>query len=64
MLKEAGDIRNTVALISQLIQCSHLMYTEVARVLPSSVTQGQPQIIFDPDDLPDYLFIPYDYGQI
>ena len=31
------------------------MYAEVAWVLASSGTQVQPQIILDPDYLPDYL---------
>ena len=37
------------------------MYAEVAWVLASSGTQVQPQIILDPDYLPDYHFISYDY---
>ena len=37
------------------IQCLHLMYAEVAWVLVSSGTQVQPQIIIDPDYLPDYF---------
>ena len=43
------------------IQCLHLMYAEVAWVLVSSETQVQPQIILDPDYLPDYLSNSYDY---
>ena len=43
------------------IQCLHLMYAEVAWVLVSSGTQVQPQVILDPDYLPDYLFVSYDY---
>ena len=35
---------------------------EVAWVLLSSGTQVQPQIILDPDYLPDYLPVSYDYG--
>ena len=46
----------------QHIQCLHLMYAEVAWVLVSSGTQVQPQIILDPDYLPDYLSISYDYA--
>ena len=38
------------------------MYAEVAWVLASSGTQVQPQIILDPDYLPDYLSLSYDYG--
>ena len=37
------------------------MYAEVAWVLVSSGTQAQPQIILDPDYLPDYLSVSYDY---
>ena len=37
------------------------MYAEVAWVLVSSGTQVQPQVIFDPDYLPDYLSVSYDY---
>ena len=37
------------------------MYAEVARVLVSSGTQVQPQTILDPDYLPDYLSVSYDY---
>ena len=37
------------------------MYAEVAWVLVSSGTQVQPQIIPDPDYLPDYLSVSYDY---
>ena len=43
------------------IQCLHLMYAEIAWVLVSSRTQIQPQVILDPDYLPDYLSISYDY---
>ena len=46
----------------QHIQCLHMMYAEVAWVLVSSGTQVQPQIIPDPDYLPDYLSVSYDYG--
>ena len=38
------------------------MTSEVAWVLVSSGTQVQPQIILDPDYLPDYLSVSYDYG--
>ena len=46
---------------NQHIQCLHLMYAEVAWELVSSGTQVQPQVIFDPDYLPDYLSVSYDY---
>ena len=36
------------------------MYAEVAWVLVSSGTQVQPQVILDPDYLPDYLSVSYD----
>ena len=36
------------------------MTSEVAWVLVSSGTQVQPQIILDPDYLPDYLSVSYD----
>ena len=39
------------------------MYAEVSWVLVSSGTQGQPQIIIDPDYLPDYLSVSYDYTE-
>ena len=38
------------------------MYAEIAWVLVFSGTQVQPQIILDPDYLPDYLSVSYDYG--
>ena len=37
------------------------MYAEVPWVLASSRTQVQPQITFNPDYLPDYLSVSYDY---
>ena len=37
-----------------------LMSSEVAWVLVSSKTQVQPQIILDPDYLPNYLSVSYD----
>ena len=61
MLQEAGQIKNTIALFFQDIQCLHLMNSEVVWVLISSGTQVQPQIILDPDYLPDYLSVSYDY---
>ena len=48
----------------QDIQCLHVMYAEVAWVLVSSRTQVQPQVILDPDYLPDYLPVSYDYDNI
>ena len=38
------------------------MYAEVAWVQVSLGTQGHPQIVLDPDYLPDYLSVSYDYG--
>ena len=38
------------------------MNSEVALVLVSSGTQVKPQIILDPEYLPDYLSISYDYA--
>ena len=61
MLQEAGHIKNTNVLIFRHIQCLHLIYAEVAWVLVSSRTQAQSKIIFDPDYLPDYLSVSYDY---
>ena len=43
------------------IQCLHLIYVEIGWVLVSSVTQVQPKAILDPDYLPDYLFVSYEY---
>ena len=40
------------------------MYAEVAWVLVSLGTKVQPQIMPDPDYLPDYLSISYDYDNI
>ena len=45
-------------------QCLHLMYAEVAWVPVSSGTQVQLQIILNPDYLPEYLSISYDYNII
>ena len=39
------------------------MYSEVIWVLLSLETPFQPQIILDPDYLPDYLAASYDYGK-
>ena len=38
------------------------MYAKVAWVLESSGTPVQSQIIVDPDYLPDYLSVSFDYG--
>ena len=44
------------------IQCLQLMYSEVVWILESLGTQVQPQIILNPDCLPeDYLSISFDY---
>ena len=63
MLQEADQIKNTVALILWHIQCLHLMYSEVAWVLISLGTLVQSQIILNPDYLPDYLSISFNYGK-
>ena len=42
----------------------HLMYAEVAWVLVYSGTQVQSKIILDPDYLPDYPSVSYDFGHI
>ena len=58
MLQKALIIKNTVVLTIlafRHIKCLHLMYAEVAWV---------PQVILDPDYLPDYLSVSYDYGWI
>ena len=52
-----SHINNTVVLTIltfQHIQSLHLMYADVAWVLLSSRTQVQPQIILNPDYLPDH----------
>ena len=46
-LHEVGHIRNTVVL--------HFTYSDVAWVLVFSETQVQPQVILNPDHLPDYI---------
>ena len=59
-----SHIKNTVVLTIltfRQIQCLHLMYIEIAWVLVSSGTQVQPQVILNPDYLPDYLPVSYDY---
>ena len=62
MLQEAGHIKNTVVLIFRHIQRLRLINSKVAWLLVSLRTQVQPQVILDPDYLPDYLFIFYDYA--
>ena len=64
MLQEAGHIKNTVVLIFWHIHCIHLMNSEVAWALVSSGTQVQSQLILDPDYLPDYYSVSYDYGKL
>ena len=57
-------VKKTVVLTNltlRHIQCLHLMYAEVAWVLESSGTQVQPQVILNPDYLPDCLSVFYDY---
>ena len=57
-------MKNKVALTIltfQHIQCIHLMHFEVAWVLVPLGTQVQQQIILDPDYLPKYLSVSYDY---
>ena len=55
MLQESDHIKN------ELVQCLHLMYSELAWVPISLGSQVQPQIILNPDYLPDYFSVPYDY---
>ena len=62
MLQEAGHIKNTVAFIFPHTHCLHLMYSEVAWVLVFLGTQVHPQLILDPDYLPDYPFAFYEYA--
>ena len=57
-------MKNTVGLTIltfRHIQCLHLMYAEVAWVVVSSETQVQPQVKLNPDYLPDYISVSYDY---
>ena len=63
MFQEGGHIKNAVALIFGFIQYLHLIYSKVAWVLVSSGTQVQPQIILDPDYLPEYLSVSYGYAE-
>ena len=57
-------MKNTVVLTIltfRHIQCLHLMYAEVVWVVVSSGTQVQPQVKLNPDYLPDYISVSYDY---
>ena len=59
-----SHVNNTVVLTIltfRHIQCLHLMYAEAAWVLVSPGTQFQPQIILDPNYIPGYLSVSYDY---
>ena len=40
------------------------MYADVAWVLVSLGTQVQPQIMLNPEYLPDYISVSYDYASI
>ena len=65
MLQKAGHIKNTVVLTIltfRHIQSLNLMYADVAWILVISGTQVQPQVILDPDYLPGYLSVSYDYA--
>ena len=61
-LQEFGHINNTVDLIFRYFQCLHLMHSEVVWLLVFSGTQFQPQIILQPDYLPDCFSVSYDYA--
>ena len=64
-LQEANHVNNAVVLIFLYFQCLHLMYSEVAGVLVvSSGIQVESQIIFEPDYVPDFLSVFYDYDII
>ena len=52
----------TVVLIFQHVQCLHFMNLEVACVLVLWGTQVHPHTLLDPDYLPDYLSVSYEYG--
>ena len=62
MPQEDGHVNGTVVLIIRHIHCLHWMYSEVAWVLVSSGTQVHLQIILNPDYLPNYLSVSYDYA--
>ena len=61
---DADHIKNTVVSIIRHIHCLHLLYSEVAWVLVSTGIQVQPKIILDPDYLPNYFSVSYDYEEI
>ena len=61
VLQEAGHIKNTVVLTFRHIQCLHMMYAEVAWVLLFLGTEVQPQKILNPNYLPCYRSVSYDY---
>ena len=61
MLQEAANIKNTVVLIFRQICCLHLMYSEVAWIQVSLGSQVHLQIILDPDYLPHYFSVFYDF---
>ena len=62
MLQEAGHIKRIQLFLTfRQIQGLYLMYGEVAWVLACSGTHVQSQIILDPDYLPDYPSVSYDY---
>ena len=63
MFQEAGHIKNAVVFISRHIQFLHLMNSKLTLLLIPLGTKVQPQIILDPDYLPGYLCISYDYGR-
>ena len=60
-------MKNIVTLIFPQIYISqqflHLMYSEVAWVLVFLRIQIHPQIIPNPDYLPDYLSVSYEYAK-
>ena len=64
MFREADRIKNIIVLMFPRIKCFYFMYSETASVPASSGTQVQPQVIPDPDYIPDYLFVSYDNGQM
>ena len=55
--------KNTVVFIFPRLQCLHLMCSEVICALVSLRTQVRLPIILEPDSLPDYLSVSYDYGK-
>ena len=57
--KNLVTYKNTLVLT--ILTFRHIQYAEIAWVLVFSGTQVQPQVILDPDYLPDYLSVYYDY---